>query len=211
MDPKTLSDVQHHIAQLVRLYEEQHTGEYRLVERCRNAEFCMLFGNLYILGSNDSEDWGENFEGVYTPAVEIMRAKAHSGFVKHANTVLEGLGGRAPDIKRVIGHSLGGAAAQVIGAMMGLPVVTFGSPRVWRHGSVPVTSGFHHIRVWDRRDIIVGVPTRLRWQHYEHERLVFGGNWFVAFLRRLFTRTPQITHHLETSYALEINRLVGDG
>ncbi|WP_375280083.1 hypothetical protein [Pseudooctadecabacter sp.] len=50
----------------------------------------------------------------------------HKGFANHALVIAKALGGVKP--KFIVGHSLGAAAAQVLGCIWGVPAIAFASP-----------------------------------------------------------------------------------
>lgn len=50
----------------------------------------------------------------------------HMGFAKHALVIAKALGANRP--KFIVGHSLGAAAAQILGCIYGIPAIGFASP-----------------------------------------------------------------------------------
>ena len=194
-----------HMRFLARTYGRYNTGQFGQISRHKNAAFTVNDGWLYILGTDDKDDMYQNLKGIYEPGVHASGGRAHSGFAEHADTVVLGLKleGHDPEgLQGVVGHSLGGAAAQIIGARYGLRTLTFGSPRVWKRGSPPkeAKAGYTHTRVWNRSDIIVAVPTRLRWEHFEDSRISFGPSWYIGMFWRFIGRKSQIYHHLPDTY-----------
>lgn len=104
----------------------------------RGAQALMLaHGVLVIPGSNELSDWFRNFD-VYHILEKVFNARGraksrtgavfHEGFYNHAR-LIKGFA-RQHQAQFVIGHSLGAAAAQIIGAELGIPAVGFASPRV---------------------------------------------------------------------------------
>ena len=104
----------------------------------RGAQAVMLDHNVLVIpGSNELVDWFRNFD-TFRIAGQRFNARAatrhktgaffHSGFYKHAGLILEfAKDNRA---KFIIGHSLGAAAAQILGTSLNVPTVGFASPRV---------------------------------------------------------------------------------
>ena len=79
---------------------------------------------LVIPGTNEARDWAE-----FNLAVSSGDSgrKWHAGFLRHAKIVYpfaEGAGA-----KRVLGHSLGAASAQIVACSLGIPAICFASPR----------------------------------------------------------------------------------
>lgn len=104
----------------------------------KGAQALMLEHNVLVIpGSNELLDWMRNIN-VYNILGKTYKAKSqaksktgailHSGFNRHAN--LLGIFAKKHDAKFIIGHSLGGAAAQILGSWMGVPAIGFASPRV---------------------------------------------------------------------------------
>jgi len=81
-------------------------------------------GTLVIPGTNEMSDWSE---------FNLVHAKGdsgriwHGGFLKHAKIVYSFAKGAG--VKRVLGHSLGAASAQIVAASLGVPAICFASPR----------------------------------------------------------------------------------
>jgi len=69
---------------------------------------------------------------------DLPSAAFHRGFLLHAARVLRFLGDRKPDY--VIGHSLGAAAAQILGTGLNVPTVCLASPQVVRRKYLQATS-----------------------------------------------------------------------
>jgi len=201
-----ISSIQAHMQTLHQSYNMLQGGGWQKLEHHANAVFRIENDWLYILGTDDERDWEQNFEGIYTRAVSVCGGRAHSGFSDHADMVVAGLCERHIDPARlhgVVGHSLGGAAAQVIGARFGLPTLTFGSPRVWSRWGKPTGAkeGYHHHRALHRSDVVVGLPPRIRWKHHHHARTKLGRHWLCGLLWRFFTRKPFLYHHYPAEYS----------
>ncbi len=102
--------------------------------------YCLIDKTIVVPGTDQISDWWKfnlktkavEWEELPTTAPGASGALWHEGFLTHAKTIYkfaQETGGR-----RIIGHSLGGASAQIAGASLNLPVVTFGSPapKLWR-------------------------------------------------------------------------------
>ncbi len=122
-------------------------------------------GDLVIPGTNEREDW-KRFnlavvsKGARIPGLQLIpTAQAgawHFGFLRHADSVYRFARHFKP--RFIVGHSLGGAAAQIIGHRMQIPTVTFGSPRVYR-GRLPRINGEGWVLNLCRSDDpVTGVP-----------------------------------------------------
>ena len=99
----------------------------------KGAQALMLDHNVLVIpGSNELLDWMRNLN-VYNILGKTYKAKAkaksktgailHSGFNRHANLI--GTFAKKHDAKFIIGHSLCGAAAQILGSWMGVPAIGF--------------------------------------------------------------------------------------
>ncbi len=94
-------------------------------------------GVLFIAGTNEFSDWFEfNFDFIHDgPADQHGFSMApgdsgavwHAGFLEHAQIVYAFA--KPQKISAIIGHSLGAASAQIVGASLGIPSIAFGSPR----------------------------------------------------------------------------------
>ena len=129
--------------------------------------------DLVIPGTNECEDWRQFNLQVHAsvnaripglmlvPVADI--ASWHFGFLRHADSVFRFARQHQP--RFIVGHSLGGAAAQLIGYRMRLPTVTFGSPRVYK-GRLPRLPGEGWVLNLCRSDDpITGVPTLWGFRH----------------------------------------------
>ena len=111
--------------------------------------FYLKDGTLVIPGTNEKSDWS-NFN------FNVGKGEAgrtwHAGFLKHAMAVYPF--GKGAGAKRVIGHSLGAASAQIVAASLGIPAICFASPRPLRGRSR--VKGEHRILKVCRADDPVG-------------------------------------------------------
>ncbi|SPH24949.1 hypothetical protein DEA8626_03982 [Defluviimonas aquaemixtae] len=82
---------------------------------------------LVIPGTNELSDWGKfNFDVSNGDSGRVW----HAGFLRHAQIVYPFA--KAGAAKRVIGHSLGAASAQIVACSLGLPAMCLASPRPLR-------------------------------------------------------------------------------
>lgn len=97
-------------------------------------------GVMVVLGANEIADWFDyNLDFIPGPESEHVGfsvipgdsgARWHAGFLEHARFVYAFAKPQRP--KLIAGHSLGAAAAQIVGASLGVPAIGFGSPRPLR-------------------------------------------------------------------------------
>ncbi|SIS83110.1 hypothetical protein SAMN05421759_104138 [Roseivivax lentus] len=96
-------------------------------------------GTLVIPGTNEFSDWfdfnlrfgnvdvqGHGFEVVPGDSGTLW----HGGFLEHAQIVYTFAKGLRP--KFIVGHSLGAASAQIVGASLAVPSIAFASPKTCR-------------------------------------------------------------------------------
>lgn len=96
-------------------------------------------GTLVIPGTNEFSDWFDfnlRFGNMDVPGhgFEVVPGDSgtlwHGGFLEHAQIVYTFAKGLRP--KCIVGHSLGAASAQIVGASLGVPSVAFASPKTCR-------------------------------------------------------------------------------
>jgi pimeloyl-ACP methyl ester carboxylesterase len=156
-------------ANLIRTaYAAPHTLPSVLELHISGADAYLLRdGTLVIPGTNQRTDWIRyNFQvhvqpGMRTPWLTMVPREQlkfyHLGFMRFAENLLKHLHHRRIDF--IVGHSLGGAAAQILGCHLNVPAIAFGAPRTYtrrqrRHGE-------SHVVCYCRADDNVGrVPTR---------------------------------------------------
>lgn len=100
-----------------------------------------------IEGTNDWCDWAVyNFDAA---SARHAGHRWHSGFLRYGLAVMGWLSGKGA--KHVIGHSLGGAAAQIVSQLTLTPATTFGAPPVLAEPEpMPIpTPARNHIRIDD--------------------------------------------------------------
>lgn len=97
-------------------------------------------GVIVVLGANELSDWFD-YNLDFIPDAESEHvgfsvipgdsgARWHAGFLEHARYVYTFAKPQHP--KLILGHSLGAASAQIVGASLGVPAIGFGSPRPLR-------------------------------------------------------------------------------
>ena len=129
--------------------------------------------DLVIPGTNECEDWRRFNLQVHAPRnARIPGLKLlpqshvgswHFGFLRHADSVYRFARRHQP--RFIVGHSLGGAAAQIIGHRLHIPTITFGSPRVYK-GRLPRVAGEGWVLNLCRSDDpVTGVPALSGFRH----------------------------------------------
>lgn len=108
-------------------------GNAKSIGRGHVQAYLMADHTLVIPGSGELKDYTRSNLVVSQtkmkwPAMGRAAGNAiwHKGFAQHALVIVDALGGRKPKI--IIGHSLGAAAAQILGCILGLPAIGFASP-----------------------------------------------------------------------------------
>lgn len=100
-------------------------------------------GTVVVPGTNDPRDWKRfNFKiGLKTLRFANTAARPgasgirwHGGFLDHAEILYDWIKDKGP--KLFIGHSLGAASAQIVGASLDVPVIAFASPQPKRDSRV---------------------------------------------------------------------------
>ena len=117
------------IAAAADLIQKAYDNKLGALERVRidmgGAQAMVLKdGTLVIPGTNEMRDWADfNLTHSAGDSGRIW----HAGFLKHARIVFPFAKGAG--VKRVLGHSLGAASAQIVAASLGIPAICFASPR----------------------------------------------------------------------------------
>lgn len=129
--------------------------------------------DLVIPGTNECDDWRRFNLQVHAPANAwipglqlVPQADVgswHFGFLRHADSVYRFA--RIHQPRFVVGHSLGGAAAQLIGHRMRLPTITFGSPRVYKGRLSQIGGEGWVLNLCRSDDPVTGVPTLSGFRH----------------------------------------------
>jgi len=82
-----------------------------------------------IRGTDEGSDWWRyNLRLWPCPREGDSGRLWHSGFLKHAEVVYAFF--RDKGVRQIAGHSLGAAAAQIVGVSLGVPTVAFAAPKV---------------------------------------------------------------------------------
>ncbi|MFQ6547430.1 hypothetical protein AADZ90_005690 [Aestuariibius sp. 2305UL40-4] len=124
-------------------------------------------GVLLIPGSNSLADYTKynlrmlrlfrQKTQVHIPGTEPGASGAiwHQGFLAHARSIYDRFNDRRPEF--IIGHSLGGASAQILSMSWDVPAVAFAAPRPLR-SAVPVPNEGKCLTVCDSRDWVTDLP-----------------------------------------------------
>ena len=139
----------------------------------RSAQAYMLTnGTLLIPGSNGFDDYlkfnlnrfnlfGTQYsvrDGATEPGAS--RSLWHQGFLIHARIVFKFAKPFKP--KFIIGHSLGGASAQILAKSFGVPAIGFGSPRTRKKGSRRISGEEHSLTIRHKDDLVSKLPFSFR-------------------------------------------------
>ncbi|ABD53835.1 hypothetical protein Jann_0918 [Jannaschia sp. CCS1] len=122
---------------------------------------------LLIPGTNSSGDWwsfnlqtstvlGRDIDWADLDKA-VGNARWHKGFAKHARILYHALGGWRP--RAIVGHSLGGASAQILGAYLGVPTLAIATPRA-RKGSHRLKNEGWVLNVVYEKDLVTQVPPK---------------------------------------------------
>jgi len=129
-------------------------------------------GTLLITGSNGFDDYlkfnlqvfslfGKRYSVTDGPTeAGASRSLWHQGFLAHARIVFKFAKPFKP--KFVIGHSLGGASAQILGKSFGVPAIGFGSPRTRKKGSGRINGENHSLTISHKDDLVARLPASFR-------------------------------------------------
>jgi pimeloyl-ACP methyl ester carboxylesterase len=125
----------------------------------------MQDGTLLIPGTNSDRDWWSfnfNFGTVLGQDIDwalldkaVGNARWYRGFALHAKIVFDALGSWRP--KAIVGHSLGAASAQILGAVLGVPTLALAGPRP-RRGKTRLKNEGWVLNVVYERDLIMLAP-----------------------------------------------------
>ncbi len=120
------------LTQAADLIEKAYDNKLGNLQRTRidldGAQAAILTdGTLVIPGTNEMRDWSDfNLKHSKGDSGRIW----HGGFLAHAKIIYPFAKGAGA--KRVLGHSLGAASAQIVAASLGVPAICFASPRPLR-------------------------------------------------------------------------------
>jgi len=118
-------------------------------------------GTLVIPGTNDRKDWWRNLN-IGSAQAGASRRVWHSGFLEHARSVFHYGATKQP--KRVVGHSLGAAAAQIVAVSLNIPAICFASPRPLR-GARNFGGEQKVLNINRRDDFITNLPPFFLFRH----------------------------------------------
>lgn len=167
---------------------------------------------LVIPGSNELSDWFDfNFD-VTDPSADSLGfdvvpgdsgARWHAGFLEHAQTVYTFAKPLQP--KLIIGHSLGAAAAQIVGTSLRVPSIAFASPRT--HRGVSGLQGEEWVVNFCRTDDTVChvPPNFLGFRHVGHRYWLSPGGVNVGGDHKMenyiaLMQTARIREHLPATW-----------
>lgn len=182
-----------------------------------NARYRHFNRVLYIGGADDWKDWAQNAQLWPT---KYLGGYAHGGQVLHAELIEEALEIDLIELSRVTmvcGHSLGGAAAELLGLKYHIPFISWGAPNVWC--SLPplpkAAQTLPTLRIWDRSDIVASLPPgHLGWQNHPGPTIEYGDPWWWGWWRFLFSKSTRahryhrMSHYLNRAQASYKERVI---
>ena len=135
-----------------------------MVEAKTVAELPPALHALIVTGSNERRDWAYNLFYVPTTPASGDRRTWHRGFYNHSKPVYglaSGWLAHGGTIDLVCGHSLGAAAAQVVGSSLGITTYCFEAPKPLISRRQP--PGAQHVTCYNRDDdLICKLPPLLK-------------------------------------------------
>jgi hypothetical protein len=153
-----------------RLAENSYKGSAHLppirlnINESHVQAFLLMDNTLVIPGSNELVDYTKSnlVTGKQKISWDKMGKAAgnaiwHKGFAGHAATIANKLGTLRPTF--IIGHSLGAAAAQILGCIYGVPAIGFASPMP-RHGKTRLKHEGLVLNVVRNDDIVCRMPPK---------------------------------------------------
>ena len=139
-------------------------------------------GTLVVAGTNEWSDWWKFNFAVGRGATRPW----HAGFLRYAQTVYTWVKAEGFDIKLITGHSLGAAAAQILGhSLPGVETICFASPKPLGPKTHATISRVLNICRTD--DLVCRVPP-----HFGH---VGGVEWIDP--KHHFGEDHRIKHYIE--------------
>lgn len=123
---------------------------------------------VVVLGTNEASDWWRfNARvGLRRPRLPELRRRRgasgavwHSGFLRHAEILYAWAKPLSPRL--FIGHSLGAAAVQIVGASLQVPAIAFAAPRT-KKTEAQFPGEAHVLNICRTDDTVVGVPPGFR-------------------------------------------------
>lgn len=181
--------------------------KYEINNTCFHS---IIFNDTLILsfhGSDDIQDWIDNFSYEMVKFIFDKSIKVHKGFYENYNNVLEKVIDVAKDFKGKIlltGHSLGGAIATLIALFLksnlnnqNIDLITFGTPRVGNKAfSKKVNELFPNaLRIVYRRDIVPHLPTLFIGYVHNEGLLHFNKPKFNCFIYSIKDHASNLYRH----------------
>lgn len=171
--------------------------------------------DLVIPGSNEIMDWSgfnirvHNLLNGRIPNLQLVpqtQTRAwHFGFLKHADSIYRFARHHRP--RFIVGHSLGGAAAQIIGHRMGIPTVTFGAPRTHKGRRKKIVGEGWVLNLCRADDPVTGLPVTSGFRHigtvrtFKTGRAVWPGNHPIAkYASLIAAETGERYARIETAW-----------
>lgn len=123
---------------------------------------------IVVQGTNEASDWWTfNLKvGLRRPRIAELRGRRgasgavwHSGFLRHAEILYEWAKPHRP--RMLIGHSLGAAAVQIVGASLMVPAIAFAAPRTKKTKAL-FAGESKVLNICRTDDTVVGVPPGFR-------------------------------------------------
>jgi hypothetical protein len=121
-------------------------------------------GTLVIPGTNEKSDWKK-----YNLKIKAVKADEgryfHKGFLTHSQVVTMFAKPLKP--KFIVGHSLGAASAQIVGARLKTPTIAFASPKVLSGTRYFKGEGWvaNYLR---KDDTVCYMPPNIKRKNYRH-------------------------------------------
>ncbi|MEM1266110.1 MAG: hypothetical protein AAGI50_08855 [Pseudomonadota bacterium] len=147
-----------------RAYKSKPRGKYSMDTKGVQARLYGREKALVIEGTNEFSDWLRfNFNVLIEREPEIgdSGARYHQGFYNYAEKVYYFAKPIQDRIDVVIGHSLGAAAAQIVGASLGKPTLSIGAPKPYVKGTGPVPGAEYVTNLNRDDDAVTKVPGML--------------------------------------------------
>lgn len=142
---------------------------------------------LLIQGTNEKRDWLAFNLRFWPRREEGDRLAWHGGFLRYAQMVYAFA--KYKDVKVVVGHSLGAAAAQIVGLSLGVPTIAVASPRPLHKDKAEESDLIVNLCRTD--DTVCDVP--FSWWGYRHVGKV---HWFTPASRHA-GEDHRIPHYIE--------------
>lgn len=155
-------------------------GAHSVIDQGGVQAYRMLDGSLLVPGTNSTGDWWSfNFQfgtvlgtDIDWPELDkaVGNARWYRGFALHARILFQALGSWRPT--RIIGHSLGGASAQILGAVLARPTLALACPRPRKGSHILKNEGWVLNVVYERDLIRLAPPFELGYRHVGSSRIL---------------------------------------